>query len=174
METDKEVLASRYARALLACSEERGVDFTDPALAVSLGSFAACLDKYKRYLYQATPDLYERLLPIFNVRGCSFQLMIKLLTAHKRLELFPAVVRHFFEYYKRKHQIIFCEIKSSHCLTDEQANELAQFIERETGKQTLFSRQIDRGLIAGVRIEGDTMMWERSVAKQLRAIEQLR
>lgn len=174
METDKEILAARYARALLLFMKENGVDFTDQNLVVNIGSFATCLDTYKRYLYQATPDLYERLFPIFNLGNCSFQVLIKLLTAHKRLELFPAVVRYFFEYYKREHRVVFCEIKSSHCLTDEQAVEFARFIERETGKQVLFSRKIDRGLIAGVRIEGDTMVWEHSVAKQLRAIEQLR
>lgn len=169
MEIDNEILASRYARAHLnyvACSK-------DLNFAVRLGSFATFLDLYKHRLIQVDATFYEMLGNIFSLDNCRIGLIARLLSRQGRLVLMPSVMRYFFEYYKRKYMLAFCKIEVSHELSDDQKEFLANFIVRASGKEIVFSVKVDRSLIAGIRIEGDEMLWESSVARQLRVIEQL-
>lgn len=169
MEIDNETLASRYARALL--NYTAGLD--DTGLAVRLGAFATFLGLYRRHLVQLDTDFYEKIGHIFKLEACRIDLIVRLLSGHDRLMLMPDVMRHFFELYKKEHQLLFCTLKTSHELTADQKDVLMTFIGQISGKEIVFSVKIDRSLIAGVRIEGDEMVWESSVARQLRAIEQL-
>lgn len=169
MEIDNEVLASRYARAIL----DYAACLRDTELAVKIGAFATFLSLYRHRLAQLDIDFYENLGRVFALEPCRIDILVRLLFKHDRLSLMPDVMRHFFELYKKQHQLLFCTLKTSHELTLEQKDVLATFIGRISEKEIVFSVKIDRSLIAGVRIEGDEMVWESSVARQLRAIEQL-
>lgn len=169
MEIDNEILASHYARALLdytACLK-------DTDLAVRIGAFTTFLGLYRRRLGQLDTTFYEKLGHIFDLEACRIDLLARLLFKQDRLLFMPDVMRHFFELYKKEHQLLFCTLKTSHELTPDQKDVLITFIGQISAKEIVFSVKIDRSLIAGVRIEGDEMVWESSVARQLRVIEQL-
>lgn len=169
METNSEILAARYAQALLcyaACTR-------DVNLVVRMGSFAAFLGLYRNRFARVEVDLYEKLAHIFSLDALRIDLLVKLLLSHGRLVLFSDVMRHLFELYKKQGQFLFCTIKASHELSVDQKEILATFVGRLSEKEIVFSVTIDRSLIAGVRIEGDEMVWESSVARQLRIIERL-
>ena len=169
MEINNEILAARYAQALLryaACPK-------DVNLAVRTGSFAAFLGLYRHRFARVEVDLYGKLAHIFSLDALRIDLLVKLLSAHGRLSLFSDVIRHFFELYKKQNQFLFCTLKTSHELSSDQKEVLATFVGQISEKEIVFSVTIDRSLIAGIRVEGDEMVWESSVARQLRAIEQL-
>lgn len=169
MEIDSEILASRYARALLAyatCPK-------DPYLAVRIGSFTSFLEMHKRRLVHLDVVFYENLAQTFALGACRIELLVRLLDGQGRLLLLPDIMRHVFELYKRQHQLLFCTIKTSHELSEDQKDVLVAFVGEISGEEVVFSVKIDRSLIAGIRVEGDEMVWESSVARQLRAIELL-
>lgn len=169
MDIQNEFLAGRYARALLCyidCS--RDINF-----AVRLGALAAFLDLHRYRFSRIERCFYEKLARIFALEVMRIDLLSDLLYKQGRLALLPDVVRHLFELYKKKHNFLFCTMKASHELTPDQKEIMMSFVGRITDKEVVFSVKIDRSLIAGIRIEGDEMVWESSVARQLRAIEQL-
>jgi hypothetical protein len=169
MEINSEIIAMRYAQALL-----RGVPCPkDINLAVRIGSCTAFLELYKYRLARADLCLYEKLMHVFSLEEFRIDLLIKLLAAHGRISIFPDVMRHIFELYKKQNQFLFCTIKTSHELSANQKEVVATFVSKAAEKEIVFSVIIDRNLIAGIRVEGDEMVWESSVAHQLRAIEQL-
>jgi hypothetical protein len=169
METNSEILAARYAQALL-----RYVAYPkDVNLAVRIGSFAAFFELYRHRFARVDTDLYGKLAHIFSLDVLRIDLLVTLLFSHGRLSLFTDVMHHLFELYKKQGQFLFCTIKASHELSADQKEILATFVGRLSEKEIVFSVTIDRSLIAGIRIEGDEMVWESSVARQLRIIERL-
>ncbi|MCL5436795.1 MAG: ATP synthase F1 subunit delta [Candidatus Dependentiae bacterium] len=169
METHSDILAMRYARALLgyvSCP-------SDAAFAVRLGAFAGFMELNRYRFSCADPMVYAEVARSFALDALRVDLMVKLLVERGRISIFPEVMRHVFAIYKRQHQMLFCTLKTSHELTADQKEAIITHIEHTSGKQVLFSASVDRGLIAGIRVEGDEMVWESSVARQLRAIEQL-
>ncbi|HBL98333.1 TPA: hypothetical protein DDZ86_01670 [Candidatus Dependentiae bacterium] len=169
MDVVHELLAARYACALLrysACEAHED-------LAWRLDAFVFFLNRYQSDLMGLESEMFLRIAHIFELDRCNFDLLLKLLTSQKHEELFVAVVRSFAKQYKEQHGLEFCLIKSSHKLMDEQKKALCTFLEHASGKRIFYTTVVDRGLVAGIRVEGDSLIWEHSVSSQLRAIEQL-
>lgn len=169
MDTVHELLAGRYARALLLFSNCP----YDQALAWRLDAFVTFLNRYQIELTGVSLDIFLRIARIYEVEASCLESLVALLKMQKREELFISVVRNFAQQYKELYKLEFCSIASSHVLTEEQKEALGAFLERASGKRIFYTTAVDRGLIAGVRVEGDSLMWEHSISSQLRAIEQL-
>ncbi|MFC1845688.1 ATP synthase F1 subunit delta [Candidatus Dependentiae bacterium] len=93
--------------------------------------------------------------------------LIFLLIRHKRVFLIKDVLAQVCSLYKRKKDILFFTISSAHQLLDDELSSIKQFLERKTGKTILYECAIDKDLIAGIRCQSETLVWEHSVRKQL-------
>lgn len=93
--------------------------------------------------------------------------LIFLLIEHKRVFLIKDVLVQLCQLYKEKKDILFFTISSAHQLLDDELGSIKQFLERKTGKSILYECAIDKNLIAGIRCQSETLVWEHSVRKQL-------
>jgi F0F1-type ATP synthase delta subunit len=100
-----------------------------------------------------------------------FQPLTDLLLKHQRLFLLPGIIKQLQVLYRERKHIEVFSIKTSHALTNEQRDLLKKILEHKTNSHILTHHRCDSRLIAGIRMQSDTLLWEYSIAKQLRTIE---
>ena len=97
----------------------------------------------------------------------SLKRLMVVLVEHKRTALIPDVVAHIVSLYKRRKKIVFFTITSSHQLLDDELQSIQDFLAQKTGETILYDYAIDKGLVAGICCQSETLLWEHSVRKQL-------
>lgn len=108
----------------------------------------------------------------FQLEG-SFIRLVKLLATHKRIFLIHDVLKQLCEEYKLRNKITSFVISSSHDLKAEELSEITQFLVRLTNHEIMSDYKIDKSLIAGIRLQSNTGIWEYSIRKQLAQMQQL-
>ncbi|HEV2600850.1 MAG TPA: ATP synthase F1 subunit delta [Candidatus Babeliales bacterium] len=165
------LLARRYAKAFLNC-------FIDSMTIKDLQGFDLvrhCLEKNRSILFflslihidtevkkQDMHDLFKQC----NVMPEADQLVNVLLDSG-RGALLSAVVKDISELYKQRKNIEFFSIATSHPVPTAQVAVIAQFLQRKLGSEIIYQHSIDPTLIAGMRLQSGTRLWEYSIAKQL-------
>ncbi|MGC2310924.1 MAG: ATP synthase F1 subunit delta [Candidatus Babeliaceae bacterium] len=96
--------------------------------------------------------------------------LITVLAEHKRLWLFVSVIQILRALYKEFLGIIEWSIRSFPVLTEPELQHIVQFIEQKTEKKAHYTYTSDEELIAGVRIQSDSYVWEHSVQQILRSL----
>jgi ATP synthase F1 delta subunit len=96
-----------------------------------------------------------------------FKKLMDLLLDDQRLFLLLDVLRYIKQLYTEREGIMEFEIRSSHDLNHEQLEIIKYFLSSMTGKHIVYKHSIDRELIAGIRLQSDILLWERSVAQKL-------
>ncbi|HEX2977608.1 MAG TPA: ATP synthase F1 subunit delta [Candidatus Babeliales bacterium] len=99
--------------------------------------------------------------------------LIDLLLSQQRLFMLPTVCASIKEVFDERNQIINARLESSHPLDEKQIIILKNYFEQLTGTKIETQPVVKPSLIAGVRLQADTVLWEYSVAKQLRNAERL-
>lgn len=102
-----------------------------------------------------------------------FEKLIKLLVRDKRAPLIRLVLKQLVALYRQKHNIVFFEITSSHPLTQDQLDNVEQFLARETGCDIIYKYEVDNRLIAGLRLQSNLFVWEYSIRKHLDSLRGL-
>lgn len=97
--------------------------------------------------------------------------LIDLLYAQKRLALLPAVLKFISVLYKEQQGFEECTISSSKPLDSMRLGVIKGFLEMLTGKKIISTHKVDPSLIAGIRAQSDTMLWEYSIRKQLNELQ---
>jgi F-type H+-transporting ATPase subunit delta len=117
------------------------------------------IDKGCDYLFKdfATASLLHRLM--------------RLLIEHKRSFLLPGVLLYIAEQYKHDCGMISFSIISSHAIDKEAEQKIVRFIKRHVNKHIIYALSIDPELIAGLRLQSNSLLWEYSLRKQLRALK---
>lgn len=100
----------------------------------------------------------------------SFDALIDLLVQKKRSELLLQVLEEIKNDYQAQHAIQQFSISSSSELSAEQKNILENYLTDVTGATIITDYDIDRKLIAGIRMQSDQLQWEYSIAEQLKKI----
>ncbi len=98
--------------------------------------------------------------------------LVALLLEHHRAFLLPEVLHQISDLYKSEKGIAQFAVRSSHQLADDQLETAIAFLKQATNKQIMYSYQVDPQLIAGLRLQSDTLLWEHSVKKQLLGAQQ--
>lgn len=93
--------------------------------------------------------------------------LIFLLVRHGRASYIAVVLEQVCSLYKERKKILFFSITSAHKLSQDELKIIMKFLERKTGKTVLYDWSIDTSLIAGIRCQSDTLVWEHSISKQL-------
>lgn len=101
----------------------------------------------------------------------SFSVLLELLISHKRVGLLPRVCRNISFLLKEIYKTADCSVKSSSPLSPELREQLDIFLHTATGKDIVFDYTVDPLLIAGIRCQTEQLLWENSLQKKLRALE---
>jgi len=132
------------------------------------------LDNKKMFTFLNVPgfdlmkkkELLNALLKEFDAPAF-LQELIVLLVRHGRASYIPDVLEQVCDLYKERNNILFFTITSTYELSEDELKTIEQFLAHKTGKKILFNWSIDTSLIAGIRCQSDTLVWEHSISKQL-------
>lgn len=97
--------------------------------------------------------------------------LVDTLSDQSRLALFPLVLEQLMVDYKKRHNIAEFTVTSPEPLSQEQLATIVQFLEAQTGKKIIVTEKIDQSLIAGIRLQSDTLMWQYSIEQQLNQLK---
>jgi len=100
-------------------------------------------------------------------------ILIDVLLHDKRASLIPSILHAISKLYYKRTDIASFTITSSHALSQEQLDRLVGFLEAWTQRAILYTHAIDPTLIAGIRMQSDTLLWEYSIHRKLAQIQQL-
>ena len=118
----------------------------------------------------ASNDLAHKIVALLQLPDY-FTLLCTILIQRKRLGILDTVLQKIITLIEQHSGLLYCVVSSSHELSP---NDIALFIDyfaRITDKKIVYDTIIDPTLIAGVRIQSDTAVWESSVRKQLQQLE---
>lgn len=175
-------IAKRYATAFLRVTE------TQPALMETLGAFLHFLKTHSIFLatlnvpsisLEKKIEVIEKVLEkqkLIQVPAC--KKLILLLLKDKRIDLLEEVLKKIIALYKQWEKKHHFTVTTSHSLEEEEEVTVLNFIQEQLTLKGLSPKDVtanfvvDPSLISGIRIAGNTFLWERSIAKQLRTLEQ--
>jgi ATP synthase F1 delta subunit len=169
-----QILARRYALAYLYSFEkELSFDLIDS------------LEKAKVFFCQHQKALYFLSLPtitkdtkmrIMHHLFAQFKLpvsigkLMELIIVHKRTSLWREILQYIVNLYQQQHKLMTVCIESSPKLNDDELEIVKQFLARKTGNDIIYKYRVNPDLIAGIKAQSDTILWESSIAKNIRAI----
>lgn len=99
-----------------------------------------------------------------------FANLIDLLVKHRRASLITTVLHKIVVLYYQRNNISSFSITSSYELEESQLQSIQQFLAVQTGSVIIYTYTIDSDLIAGIRLQSTTNLWEYSVRKSIEAI----
>jgi len=105
-----------------------------------------------------------------HLEQCATRLMM-LLLKDKRIDLLDEILKKIFFLQKKRAQKYHFDVTTSHELTPDEQQAVTNFIKTLVPNHITATFTIDTNLISGIKIKGDTLLLERSIAKQLRFIE---
>jgi F0F1-type ATP synthase delta subunit len=184
-------LARRYAQAFLSVYGEQITAHACERLLL----FKSFLVANRALIYLFTiPSIDQKtkerglsfLAEKFELPPSFYSLMVLLLLS-RRISLLPQVLCSLVVLYKRENGIQSFSIHSSHELSQQDLEQLRDFLTQQIADKQAAYREInheknievacsykqDKNLIAGIRMQSETYLWEHSIAQQLRAIELL-
>ncbi len=97
--------------------------------------------------------------------------IIALLGQHKRVALFPEVIREIANCYAVQEGIEFVQIISSHQLSAAQKAAAVAFAQRAMDAEIVYECHVDPRLIAGLRLQSSRFVWEHSIKQRLDAVQ---
>ena len=98
--------------------------------------------------------------------------LLTLLLKHGRITLLTSVLKYLLKccvQYKKEENFT---ITSSHDLSSEEKQKVHAFIQAKTKNTITSSFSVDPTLICGIKLQSDKHIWERSITKKLRIIQQ--
>jgi F-type H+-transporting ATPase subunit delta len=96
---------------------------------------------------------------------------VRVLAENKRLELLPEIHLQFEVLKNEKEGVVEAEVYSAFDLSDAQIADLAQRLEKRTGRKVRTKVQIDKELIGGVKVVIGDKVIDGSARGQLAALE---
>lgn len=117
---------------------------------------------------QSLDELGEKLKPALPVKKL-FETLIR----HNRAQLMPEVLNKICEYYRIRKNILLFNIESTEQLDSATISILERFLTCNTGKNITSIQHVNPNLIAGLRLQSDTLMWEYSIRKQMNELTKI-
>lgn len=96
--------------------------------------------------------------------------IIRVLLEHQRIQLLEHVFTALVYHYKKRYTIKDITVKSSIELPNEYRQQITRCIDQKIPGTKIYHYTVDPTLIAGIRIQSDTFVWEFSIDKRLREI----
>lgn len=102
-----------------------------------------------------------------------FSRLYTILFNRKKILLIADVFKQIVAVYRARHNIMHVSMQSSAPLSETQITSLQKFIANHTKKAIVYHTELNHELIAGIRLQSDSILWEHSVAKALREISKV-
>jgi F-type H+-transporting ATPase subunit delta len=96
---------------------------------------------------------------------------VRVLAANGRLELLPQICAQFDALKNEREGVVEAEVHSAFELSEAQVRDLVQRLEKKTGRKVKASVQVDKDLIAGVRVVLGDKVIDGSARAQLAALD---
>jgi ATP synthase F1 delta subunit len=96
--------------------------------------------------------------------------LFKSLIKHNRIMLAPEILIKICDLYRERKNILLFSIESSHELDADAIATIEQFLRHNTGKKIESKSHVNHTLIAGLRLQSNTLSWEYSIHKQLQEL----
>ncbi len=172
MMNNRALLARKCAAAYLNLYED-GIKDSDIAIIESVSDFFA---QHKQMLIMLTvPGIsnalkWQALQQVFtHVKApASLHSLIHMIVNQGRSLLLPEVLHAIISLYYERKRVMKCTIMTSHPIDDAAREIIRRFMMRQTRWNIVYTYEVNPSLIAGIRVLGDTVLWEYSIDKQLR------
>lgn len=100
----------------------------------------------------------------------SMESLIDLLLKHKRAFLLADILDEIIALYAQKKSIHTFKVTSSAELTAHERANIESFLADRVQGTIIYRYAVDKKLIAGIRLQSETLLWEHSIDKQLREV----
>lgn len=100
----------------------------------------------------------------------SIQILIDLLLEHKRAFLLADILDEISIIYANRKMIHTFKVTSSSELSARERSDIEAFVADRVQGTIMYTYVVDKKLIAGIRIQSETLLWEHSIDKQLRDV----
>lgn len=104
----------------------------------------------------------------FELKGL-FLLLLK----DNRINLVKEVLKSIVNIYQLKKNIMIFDISSSYKLDNNDKDIILEFLQKNTDKKILPIYKIDKNLVAGIKLQSGSYLWEYSINKQLAGTNKL-
>ncbi len=102
----------------------------------------------------------------------SIRMLVHVLFEHRRLHILRQVICHVIDEQRIQNNIVLFSVSSSRPLTPYEQKLVIGFLEQKTHAQVAADFVLEQELIAGIRAQSDTFLWEQSIACYLQHVEQ--
>ena len=99
--------------------------------------------------------------------GQPFGKLISLLADNKKMHLIGDILKHICTLYDVRKKRIHFTIASSHDLTTHECSVIVEFLANITGASIIYDYKVDKNLIAGIRLQSNTYLWQYSIGQHL-------
>lgn len=173
-----EIIAKKYAIALLNTSKEN----LSEKMVQQLDHFADLLKRNKSIIaYLTLPTLsssakqmlVQKITTHFNLDALLAKMIVHLINK-KRIYLLGLIIKHVIKQYQIRNSISVFFVSTSHPLQEEEKQRIIDSILEMVPHekiQTTFA--VVPELISGIRIQSDTLLWERSISRLLQRTQQI-
>lgn len=96
-----------------------------------------------------------------------FKKLMMLLIKQNRVFLFNEILKSLCLIFQKKTNTILFKVTSSFSLQHSDLDILHKFLAYNTGKKIMLKHTIDKNLIAGIKMQSGSLLWEYSIRKQL-------
>ena len=100
-----------------------------------------------------------------------FDTLLDVLIKHKRLFMLSEVLYCIAQLYKKRNNIIEWTVKSASLMQPEDLEIVYHFLEKKTGMHAEYTYKTDPTLLAGIRLQSNTYLWQHSIRRQLDAMK---
>lgn len=175
MVLERQILANKYARAFF--------DLNSAKLTVrdidNIFKIASFLDQNRNILvyiqlglidHESAKEIFKDLFSKFGLPG-ELNSLVKLLINDSRINLFSCVLSCLANLFFQENNILEATLESSHELDKTQVQTFVDFFSEKTGKKIRLKQQINKNLIAGVKLYSSTKAWQQNVKNQIKSID---
>ncbi len=169
-----QILARRYALAYLHTFDQ---DISKDAL-ISLKEARSFFLNHKRALYflslptiakETKIKIMEHLFMQFKL-PVSINRLMELVIVQKRAALWCEILQYIIDLYQQQQQLMTVLIESWPKLSNDEIDRVKQFLARKTGNDIIYTYRMNQDLIAGIKAQSGTILWECSIAKNIRTL----
>jgi F-type H+-transporting ATPase subunit delta len=169
-----EVVARRYARALLDVAEAKGDSGLREQLDELARLFADHAELRTVLVHPAIPaDKKTAVVAALWRKERPSELLqhlVALLVERDRIELLPLVAKAHGRLWNAQHGIVEAEVVSASSMEDWESHALSAAVGRVLGKQVEMREHVDPGLMGGVLLRMEGRVYDGSVRARLRAL----
>jgi ATP synthase F1 delta subunit len=170
-----DTLSKKYAQAYINCYTN-DITLENIKRLEKFSNFLITNQHFYAYLnipnisYEYKKTIILNSVEYFNLPN-SIEKLLFIMFLHKRIDLLDQVIQKIIILYQNKNNIISCNVTTSHQLSNQEESCVESFIKKFFSNNAIISFSIDKKLISGIKINSDTLLWERSIAKKLNDIK---